>query len=174
MSPRAAWRLEALGFEDVYDYVAGKTDWFACGQPREGTSAEVPWTGDLVREGPTCNERDRVADVREYVSRGGFDLCVVLNERRVVSGLLREDALAKDPDAVAGEVMELGPRTIRPSRPVEKLLGARSSQGVNTWIVTSSHGVFLGLVTRDDAERALEASKRARETSEAGTACSEG
>lgn len=31
MSPRAAWRLERLGFEPVYDYVAGKVDWMAAG-----------------------------------------------------------------------------------------------------------------------------------------------
>ena len=33
MSPRAAWRLEGLGFERVYDYVPGKADWFASGLP---------------------------------------------------------------------------------------------------------------------------------------------
>ena len=31
MSPRAAWRLESLGFSHVYDYVAGKIDWLAAG-----------------------------------------------------------------------------------------------------------------------------------------------
>jgi hypothetical protein len=34
MSPRAAWRLEGLGFERVYDYVPGESDWFASGLPR--------------------------------------------------------------------------------------------------------------------------------------------
>src|ERR687892_109584 len=29
MSPRAASRLESIGFEDVYEYVAGKADWGA-------------------------------------------------------------------------------------------------------------------------------------------------
>ncbi|MDP9404293.1 MAG: rhodanese-like domain-containing protein [Actinomycetota bacterium] len=33
MSPRAAWRLEHLGFAQVYDYVAGKVDWMAAGLP---------------------------------------------------------------------------------------------------------------------------------------------
>jgi hypothetical protein len=27
MSPRAAWRLESIGFGQVYDYAAGKADW---------------------------------------------------------------------------------------------------------------------------------------------------
>lgn len=50
--------------------------------------------------------------------------------------------------------MELGPRTIRPSNPVEKLLRKQSSYGVKSWIVTTAHGVLLGVLTRDDAERA--------------------
>src|SRR2546430_16920519 len=37
MSPRAAARLEQLGF-DVYDYALGKVDWMARGLPMEGTA----------------------------------------------------------------------------------------------------------------------------------------
>jgi CBS domain-containing protein len=159
MSPRAAWRLEALGFGDVYDYVASKADWFANGLPREGRSLEVPWAGDLVREVPTCTEQDRVSEVRERVASGGSDLCVVVNEHRVVLGVLRGDALAKDSKIRAEEVMELGPKTYRPSEPVEELLAARSSHGVKSWLVTTSHGILLGLLAREDAERALEESK---------------
>src|SRR5712691_518454 len=33
MSPRAAWRLERLGFTPVYDYALGKVDWMAAGLP---------------------------------------------------------------------------------------------------------------------------------------------
>jgi CBS domain-containing protein len=159
MSARAAWRLEALGFGEVYDYAASKADWFACGQPREGLSTEVPWVVDLVREVPTCSPDERVGDVRERVLESGSDLCVVLNERRIVVGLLRGDALAKDEDAGAEEVMELGPKTTRPSSVVEELLGRRSSQGVKSWVVTTSHGVLLGQLTRDEAERALAVSR---------------
>ena len=36
MSPRAAWRLESIGFEQVYDYVTGKADWGSFGLPLEG------------------------------------------------------------------------------------------------------------------------------------------
>jgi hypothetical protein len=42
MSARAAWRLEELGFRQVYDYVPSKIDWFANGLPREGKAAEIP------------------------------------------------------------------------------------------------------------------------------------
>jgi rhodanese-related sulfurtransferase len=38
MSPRAACRLEALGFTRVDDYVDEIADWQAAGLPTEGTA----------------------------------------------------------------------------------------------------------------------------------------
>ncbi len=136
--------------------MASKSDWFACGMPREGKAAEVLWAGDLVVDVPTCASDDPVGEVRERVSRSGHDFCVVVNEEDVVLGLLRGDALAKDENARACDVMELGPKTTPPSEPVGELLEARSSQGVKHFLVATSHGVFLGALSRDVAERALE------------------
>jgi hypothetical protein len=42
MSPRAACRLELLGFTQVYDNVAGKADWLAHGLPTEVDQPQVP------------------------------------------------------------------------------------------------------------------------------------
>jgi CBS-domain-containing membrane protein len=141
----------------VYDFVAGKTDWFACGHPREGAAAAVPWVGDLLLEGVvTCRIGARLDEVSELASGGDPDFCVVVNEERVVAGVLRANMLAKDPGSRVDDVMELGPRTIRPSQPVEKLLAKRSSQGVKSWIVTTAHGELLGVVARRDLELALE------------------
>src|SRR6266851_10124929 len=50
MSPRAAWRLESLGCEKVYDYVTGKLDWMAAGLPTEGTNRQKPRAGDAARK----------------------------------------------------------------------------------------------------------------------------
>jgi hypothetical protein len=49
MSPRAACRLETLGFPEVHDYVAGKADWLAHGRPTEGAQAAVPRAHNLLR-----------------------------------------------------------------------------------------------------------------------------
>ena len=49
MSPRAACRLELLGFTQVYDYVLGKADWLAYGLPTEGEQAQVLRAKDLLR-----------------------------------------------------------------------------------------------------------------------------
>jgi CBS domain-containing protein len=138
----------------VYDYVAGKEDWFANGLPREGKDAEAPWAGDLARDDvPTCAPEESLGELRDRVLESGYDFCLVLNEQRVVLGLLRGDALAKEPGAQAEEVMELGPVTIRANEPVEELLASRSDDGVKYWVVTDGHGVLLGVVDRADAER---------------------
>ena len=72
MSPRAAWRLESLGFREVYDYAAGEADWFAGGLPREGRDAAIPRAGDVARRDvPTCGLDDRVGEVRERVRSAG-------------------------------------------------------------------------------------------------------
>ena len=40
-SPQAAKRLEALGYENVYDYEEGKQDWVEAGHATESGAAEV-------------------------------------------------------------------------------------------------------------------------------------
>jgi hypothetical protein len=156
MSPRAASQLEDLGFIDVYDYAPGKIDWFASGLPREGAAASVPWAGDVAAgEGfPTATPGDRLGEVRARVEQSGDDFCVVLDDAGFVLGLARGDALNEVASLAARDVMELGPRTIRPSKPIEELLAAGSSQGVERWIVTTPHGRLLGVLRRGDAERA--------------------
>jgi hypothetical protein len=161
MSPRAASQLEQIGFIDVYDYVPGKVDWFANGLPREGASAKVRWVGDVAAaEGfPTALPDDRIGELRATVDGSGYDFCVVLDDQRIVLGVLHGDALAKDPSVAAMEVMELGPRTTRPNNPIEALLRAKSSQGVKGWLVTTPHGALLGVLRRTEAERAVEWSR---------------
>ena len=113
----------------MYDFVAGKTDWFACGHPRERSAAAVPWVGDLLLEGVvTCRIGSRLEEVSELASGSELDFCVVVNEERVVAGVLRGNALSKDPGSRVEDVMELGPRTVRPSQPVEKLLATQTRE----------------------------------------------
>jgi hypothetical protein len=47
--PRAACRLELLGFTQVYDYVLGKADWLAHGLPTKGERAQLPRAKDVLR-----------------------------------------------------------------------------------------------------------------------------
>src|SRR5919197_2007602 len=115
MSPRAAWRLESFGFTEVYDYVDGKLDWLAAGCPTEGTNAQRPRAGDVARkDAPTCKLDETVGEARKRARDAGFDAAVVVNEEKVVLGLLRSKDLDSDPDRRIEQAMRPGPSTFRP------------------------------------------------------------
>ena len=161
MSPGAACRLERLGFKQVYDFVPGKLAWLAMGWPREGSAAAVPNAGKIARRGtPTCALDDRVADVRARVAEAGRDVCIVVSPKGVVQGRLRGRALEEAPEATAEQVMEAGPTTIRPSEWLEPLVERMQRRGVATIVVSNLKGQLLGILYREDAERALEAARR--------------
>jgi Mg/Co/Ni transporter MgtE len=153
MSPRAASRLEGLGFERVYDYVPGKADWFASGLPREGRLASVPTIGEAARrEVPTCAPAEKVGAVRERVRKAGWDRCVVVNKERVVLGLLRDRELLSDPKSSVEEAMRNGPATFRPNEPVGKMAQRMQDREATAVLVTTPDGRLVGLLYREDAE----------------------
>ncbi len=153
MSPRAAWRLEGLGFSEVYDYAPSKVDWFAAGLPMEGTLASVPTVGDVARRDvPTCTPAEKVGEVYRRVRGTSWDRCVVVNEERVVLGLLREKDLASDPEATAEEAMRFGPTTVRPDTPTGKMVERMRKRGTAFVLVTTPDGELVGLMYRETAE----------------------
>jgi CBS domain-containing protein len=153
MSPRAAWRLEALGFEHVYDYAAGKADWLARGLPREGANTAVPHVGELLEsDPPTCRPDDRLPVLRTKLERSRYGFLLVVNERHVVSGRLRRSAFQGiDADVTAETLMESGPSTVRPSTPARELADRLATRQLQTAIVTDPDGRLLGVFSRDDA-----------------------
>ncbi len=164
MSPRAAWRLEGLGFSEVYDYAPSKVDWSAAGLPMEGELASVPTVGEMARRDvPTCAPAEKVGAVRERLGGSSFDRCVVVSKGRIVLGLLREKELTMEPEAAAEEAMRNGPATFRPDEPVEKMAKRMRDRGASAVLVTTPDGRLVGLLYRDDAEHAvgLAASERA-------------
>ncbi len=156
MSPRAAWRLESLGFTQVYDYVAGEADWFASGLPREGRDAAVPRAGDAARHDvPTCRPTDDVGAAWERVREAGWDTCVVVNHEGVVLGRLRGKAFEADPARAVEQVMETGPTTIRPDERLEGIVGRMRDQRVESIVVTTPEGRLVGVLRRADAGQHL-------------------
>jgi CBS domain-containing protein len=155
MSPRAAWRLESLGFTQVFEYVAGKADWLAFGLPSEGHDANTPRVGQIVRRDvPTCSLHERVGEIRERVA-ASWDECLVVNEQRVVLGRLRGAALAAPAKTMAEAVMEPGPTTTRPDEPLTTLVPRLRDKRVERIIVTTPDGRLVGIAERHAAERAL-------------------
>ncbi len=154
MSPRAAWRLEGLGFTKAYDYAPSKVDWSAAGLPMEGDLAGIPTVGDAaLSDVPTCAPGEKVGEVHGRIRETVWDRCVVVNEGRVVLGLLREKDLASDPEATAGEAMRPGPTTVRPDTPAGKMAERMRKRGTASVLVTTSDGELVGLMHREDAER---------------------
>jgi CBS domain-containing protein len=155
MSARAAWRLEALGFVQVYRYAAGKADWLAAGLPTEGTETNTPRAGAVARtDVPTCAPGDRVDQAAERARQAGWETCIVVNADRIVVGRLRRDALAGG-EATVEQVMEEGPTTIRASEELAGLVQRMRNRNVPAIVVTDPDGRFLGVLRRVDAERAL-------------------
>jgi Mg/Co/Ni transporter MgtE len=127
------------------------------GWPREATAATVPNAGEAARRGtPTCALEDRLGDVREKVLAVGRHVCIVVNDAGIVEGRLRGRALDKTPEATAEEAMEIGPTTIRPNEQLGPLVERMHKRGVRTIIVSDLKGQLVGILYRDDAERALE------------------
>ena len=158
MSPRAAWRLEQLGYT-ASDYVAGKADWTAAGLPTEGTAVPATRIGRFADASvPTCTADEPVATAAARARAAGRDTCVVVNEERVVLGLLRGDRLADDDDArPAGEVMRPGPSTVRADLTLDEVVGRMDRAGTSHVLVTTPAGELVGLLPRDVAQRAAAA-----------------
>jgi CBS domain-containing protein len=155
MSPRAAWRLEGLSFERVYDYVPGKADWSASGLPTEGTQAGILTIGDTARRDVlTCAPGEKVGEVRGRVRGTSWDRCVVVNDERLVLGLLGEKELASDPEATAEEAMRSGPTTVRPDTPAGKMVERMQKRSTAFVLVTTPDGELVGLMYREDVEHA--------------------
>jgi CBS domain-containing protein len=156
MSPRAAWRLESLGFTQVFAYVAGKADWLAYGLPIEGRDVSMPRAGHIARRDvPTCSLHERVGEIGDRVEAAGWDECLVVSDQTVVLGRLRGEALKAPAETMAEAVMEPGPTTTRPDEPLTKLVPRLRDKHVERIIVTTPDGRLVGITERRTAERAL-------------------
>jgi Mg/Co/Ni transporter MgtE len=134
--------------------VDGILDWLAAGRPTEGGNADVPRAGDVARpDVPTCRLEERIGQVRERVRAAGWDACVVVNDQRVVLGLLRVGELGRGQDEPVEQVMRPGPSTFRPHVPIEELAHFMIHHDLPTSPVTTSDGRLVGLLWREDAAR---------------------
>ena len=112
MSPRAAWRLERFGF-DVYDYAAGKVDWFTAGLPTVRAQPGPRRAVEVADRSPqTCSPDTAVAAL-------GPGPVVVVNDEGIVLARVRAGDGA-DSDQPAEAIMEPGPATVRAHEPPQR------------------------------------------------------
>ena len=156
MRPEPAGRVAARkpGLTQVFDYVAGKMDWFASGLSIEGRSAG-PRVGDLARAVPTCGLADSVGEVRSRLARADQNACIVVDDRGVVLGRLVGDALRGDPSAPAEAVMRPGPSTFRPHVSLQEMLDYMQRHEMDSALITTSDGRLVGSVSRGDIEETI-------------------
>lgn len=151
MSPRAASRLETLGFPRVCDYAAGKADWGSYGLPLDGhADSSTRVSGIAATDVPTCRLDELVADVTARL-RDDWDICVVTNDANIVLGLLGRSALRSTQTRVE-KAMTPGPSTIRPSARLDAIAKRMHDQNLTRIIVTRSDGVLLGVLRAEDVE----------------------
>lgn len=142
MSPRAAWRLERLGFGPVYDYTLGKVDWMAAGLPTVRADPSARRAIDETDcDPPTCAADALVRDV-EVTDRS----VLVINEDRIVLGRLSPGFQPANGDVRVEEIMEPGPTTVRAHEPLEALRQRMTKRNVEEIIVTTPDGQLLGTV----------------------------
>ena len=150
MSPRAACRLEMLGFSQAHDYVAGKFDWLAHNLPVDGAAAEADTIGrHLSHDVVTASLEEPLVDLRARVAASPHDFALVLATDTTLLGRLRGAVLeTADPDSRTADVMEPGPATLRPDEPAARVRERLQKRNLRHAIITDPEGHLLGTVHR--------------------------
>ena len=126
----------------------------AAGLPTEGTNATRPRTGEIASgDVPTCGLDEPIEKVSNRVSAASWNACVVVNEQRVVLGLLRAEELAKGTDETVEQVMRPGPSTFRPHVPIGEMAHYMIDHDLASSPITTSDGRLVGLLRVEDAAR---------------------
>src|SRR5487761_291508 len=154
MAPRAAARLESLGFDGVHEYKAGKLDWLAAGLPTEGENSRCPRAGEASRKDAAVGGlKDRLGDVRADAARSGLEVAEVVDGGQVVLGLLRSKQLEMNPALTVEQVMRPGPSTFRPYVSMKEMAGFMVEHSLENVPITTSDGKLVGVLLKSDATR---------------------
>jgi CBS domain-containing protein len=154
MAPRAAARLESLGFDRVHEYRAGKLDWLAAGLPAEGENSNCPRAGEASRKDVVvCGLKDRLGDVRERARQAGWDVAVVVDEEHIVLGLMRSKQLEMDPNLAIELAMRPGSSTFRPYVSTKEMADFMVEHDLDSAPITTSDGKLVGVLLKSDTVR---------------------
>ena len=148
LSSRGAALLEALGFDEVYDYADSKTAWFGAGLPAEGTVRDSSRAGAIARPLPTCTFDEQIGAIRTRFGADG--LCAVVDADEIVLGVVRDDACALGDATPVGAVMQPGPPSVRPSITAADLAESMEHDGRRFVVVSTSLGRLIGVITKSD------------------------
>ena len=137
----------------VFDYVAGKQDWLANDLPIEGQLAQSATLGSMAeRNIPTCSLADNARDVRNRLTKADDDFCVIVDDARVVLGLLRTSPVDNGNRSI-DRLMEPGPTTFRPHLSIEQMADYAEKKNLDPILVTTSDGRLVGALRVQDLRR---------------------
>ena len=154
MAPRAAARLESLGFDGVHEYKAGKLDWLAAGLPTDGENSKCPRAGEASRKDAVgCALKDRLGDVRDRARQSGLEVAVAVDAEGIVLGLLRSKELDLDPNLAVDQAMRPGPSTFRPYVSMKEMADHMVEHSLESSPITTSDGKLVGVLLKADATR---------------------
>jgi CBS domain-containing protein len=98
--------------------------------------------------------------VRARVAASPYGFALVVAADGTLVGRLRAAELAGDPTARSEAVMEAGPSTVRPDRPLAELVAVMRERDLRFMVVTTPEGRLLGVLPRGLAEQTLGARGR--------------
>lgn len=96
-----------------------------------------------------------MSDVAARVAAAGWDLCLVVNERNILLGRLNSEELERGGEQTVDHAMRPGPSTYRPNVAVAELRKLMADKGIGALPVTTSEGLLLGVVCREDLDLAV-------------------
>ncbi len=148
MSQRAAWQLERLGVVSVHDFVDGKSYWIGSGRPTVGTiDLDARVLAHTSTDVSTVGPESTVGDVRPVVAADAHGLVIVVNDAHVILGTVRETTLVDAPDdQPIGEIMRVGPTTVRPDEPAVAVRERMATRHVSVLAVSRPTGELIGVL----------------------------
>jgi rhodanese-related sulfurtransferase len=151
LSPRAAARLESLGFEHVADFVSGRAAWTADGRPTEGEIGDRDRiSGCVRRDVPRCGPDATATDARALI--GDWELCAVVDSEGILLGVVRADALEGADNLAVRDLLLPGPGTVRPDARVTEMAEQLDRDRLEHVLVTTFGGRLIGLLRRSDLD----------------------
>lgn len=105
----------------------------------------------------TCQLSDTTGEVGRRVADSPYPFALVLGDQRVVLGRVPASDLAENPDVQVQEVMDPGPKTVRPHKTAEGTAQELGERGLTWAIVTTPEGELIGVVGRPELEAAIRA-----------------
>lgn len=146
---RAAARLEALGATAVHEYGPGKVAWLADGLPAEGQRRPEQRVSSIADpDVPLVPGGATIAEAAAIV--GDAEVGIVVNDERVVLGVLRRETFGLPGDLPVADALQPGPSTFRPSMTIAELVTYFEDSDERRAIVSTLGGHWIGLIRRED------------------------